>query len=790
MSSIATASATYTVGVLSERRIAQPDSLPKQRNWKQTAFILSRGAAVGAVLGGSLGATLTLFIAPPLLPIVAATGSIAGGLLGLAIVAEHKAPWQEKASAHRLTQSHPDETGRPESQVNSAPGLPLPNQLQIDDNCSVEEAAPPLENSLGIEEDVDDKVEEKATILLSIDGGDINKLKKSCLRDDKNFMLEACSKRNGMALQYASLHLLINQNLFLEVVSKNGLSYFYGPSREFMQHLPNINNNIISIARSNLPASPQGQNSTAPRRVFFTPIPSLHQTIERYHCREKFLFINRIFSSCFNRLPSSYPRDSAVLTLKNKKWLIPYFTLENEIPLTRRLAQMIFAASKRCLYDTGIGGGWQACELWHLMIHAQEQNVAYIQGTTRMEGGNVIPFIDKHGAGAIVGEESLYTSIIALEQQGVFTNSCDIDEIEPSDDLIRISRHLHLRSNHSKSWDEPVSAEDRIQYRKEAQILHRKREITKARMAEELEIAPDRLILIPQKFFHIDMELFFYEGTVYLNDAGMVLDTLNRIKERHVLNSETQKLCDEYFEEAQLQKERFSQIQSKCIEVLQEQGLRVELLPAVMTSKASKSALNLCNGIVIQKENLTTSDGETKENESYFLTNGPSDPFEQEILNEVVKIIQEKQPKLKLVLTPMEPRLLFETHGGVRCRSNETKHPWDDPQSTHQEKKSVELLENETSSNPNKTNNLLNVVNHGLLGIATGDKMVRKLAAYPHLSLSLFDAASASFILVGSANLSADAVMKLFEGEYRGWAPQLLPRNHEQEDWPIGLRGI
>lgn len=75
-----------SIGVPRAGSSLRPEGQLPGSHLKSTAFRLGGAAAIGAALGGSIGATVTLFLVAPLWPIVAAIGAIAGALLGLTVV--------------------------------------------------------------------------------------------------------------------------------------------------------------------------------------------------------------------------------------------------------------------------------------------------------------------------------------------------------------------------------------------------------------------------------------------------------------------------------------------------------------------------------------------------------------------------------------------------------------------------------------------------------------------------------------------------------------------------------
>jgi hypothetical protein len=310
-----------------------------------------------------------------------------------------------------------------------------------------------------------------------------------------------------------------------------------------------------------------------------------------------------------------------------------------------------------------------------MKLYKVEFTIPFRRGKTCIEGGNCFLFISGGERKAIVGELSVATSMVALEEQRYFdAKEIPIEkEKEPSIDAYRMARNLELyfrkkrpldekklkiieeertqqdtsqilgflqkifvadglafskaeiEDSHLKEFGEengycklliaPVSDEDKKKHLDLACQIEGKLNLTKAAIAADLEIPLKNIAFIPQWKFHIDMEMSVTpEGLVLLHDDRVAVEFLNEIEQTEALKEGEKELLEEYRNTAEEGDLSFKELQKKRIEILQGHKMEICILPAVFESARSKSALNYANGLFVRngkKVLVEFNDGQT-----------------------------------------------------------------------------------------------------------------------------------------------------------------------------------
>lgn len=150
---------------------------------------------------------------------------------------------------------------------------------------------------------------------------------------------------------------------------------------------------------------------------------------------------------------------------------------------------------------------------------AKKYHVSYKKGKTCIEGGNCLIFKGSDGQPkALVGYTSLILSLISLYNQKYFEEkSQEIYKFiatyqeKPSEDLFRIAKNFFLLMRKEETTPTvPVNddAKGLLVAYKMPQTVEAMIVLTKEKIAEELQIKPNRIAYIFQNSFHIDMEVF------------------------------------------------------------------------------------------------------------------------------------------------------------------------------------------------------------------------------------------------------------------------------------------
>jgi hypothetical protein len=503
-------------------------------------------------------------------------------------------------------------------------------------------------------------------------------------REDIDIVREAV-RQNPFALFYIP-QFQDNREIALLAVQGNGHSIAaISPDLQ-------MDEEIRSVAQKNLPERRERswQNSEDPR-IF---VPSSYAT-----------FFNQI-QNIYNELtcvpididsgPSPFLRDSRVV-LFDGTHLIPNSLLEDNY---RILWLLLPSSGKHFLktaikeneisYENLLGIGYEPENREFAIASTYLHDLPFKQALSCIEGGNCFLFSYQGKRRAIIGELSLLTSFIALEESSLLQNVIPDYTGEPSEHAFRIARNTDLFSKNREKLEEqsltqfflpllnPISDEDKIAYELEARSIDAQLKHTKEYIAGDLELPVENLLFVPQWKFHIDLELVVTpEGEVMLHDDQLSLEFLKKIEKEESLDLEQQQLLQEFKKRAEERIEKFQPFQNKRIEILRNHGCQVHLLPAVFEDYESepKIALNYCNGIFARKgrrdyEYMENGDlllRLQKERGHVFITTGTSSEAEEVVQRAFIRYYKANFPHLDIQPIPGVSECIGQTGGGIHC---------------------------------------------------------------------------------------------------------------------------
>lgn len=336
-----------------------------------------------------------------------------------------------------------------------------------------------------------------------------------------------------------------------------------------------------------------------------------------------------------------------------------------------------------------LGQGFDDINRIQAKVIAYELGFSFESGITCIEGGNCFVFLSQGIRKAIVGEISLYLSLISIEENKGFKD-LKPDEQTPSENAFRIARNLELYNRSQRPFDEmiskvedpelakqlkkedyefgrllryklalvaPVSTSDKIRLEKEALMWEAKIKFTRAQMAKELKVEESNLLVVPQIYYHLDWELCVMpSGELILNDFEAsytfmpfvaFLRTIGGMKKHG-------KYLDNFGEALIIAKE-IDTIRLRCFA---SHKLTVHRLPSIF-KKGKRRLLNYCNALFL--------------NASTVVFAGPSDiNIEEPIHNQFVEEFKKKFPSIKVITLPNMSTFQARMKGGLHCLSIES----------------------------------------------------------------------------------------------------------------------
>ncbi len=377
--------------------------------------------------------------------------------------------------------------------------------------------------------------------------------------------------------------------------------------------------------------------------------------------------------------PSIFLRDSH-LPLFSGEHLIPY-TMKNP-QYNELVATLLPSTAEHFITQEKewIGCGFLAKNTDQAMVMSYDYNIPFKRAKTCIEGGNCFLFESNGVKKAIIGELSLYISMVALGEQRYFDHLDMGSCIEPSEDAFRRARNLHLYNIQTQNPGStvayrgaliaPVSDEDRVNHLTLAKRMHLMLEETKKCIAEELEIPLAHMAFVPQTEFHIDKELCVTpKGEVILQDDQKTDEFLRNIKGSTVFHPDEALLFLAYEKTNLEHLQSYKEILQKRKQILESHGLKVHPVPAVLEALEYKSSLNYCNGIFL--ENADPLSGHPSDRISFVAT-GPS--YKEEFLfhRRFIDLFQRTFPDIEIKAIPNMSKFIAEYAGGIHCLTTES----------------------------------------------------------------------------------------------------------------------
>lgn len=379
--------------------------------------------------------------------------------------------------------------------------------------------------------------------------------------------------------------------------------------------------------------------------------------------------VERTLSHLFSRLEIPiklkadslcWPRDARVV-LPNQTHLIPFHSPYYHDRSSQEFLALLPIEMLHFLDKKAFGNGFEPDYRKSAIDLAVEMNLPLKKAKTCIEGGNCRIFTGADGKPkAIVGYNSLILSMMSLRRQKYFENHPNrFRQLmkrapPPHPDSIRIAKNdWFFFTKQQKICMNFLSREEAHRYYEIGQEIEVMIEMTKRKIAEELEIPIQRIAFVYQERFHIDMELFAGpDDFVFLHDEEQMLHLQKKIPPPQApFIQETIKHSEKSFERCK------AMLQKNC-EILQKIGCKPVLVPGVLDSTENPGeVINFMNGILL--------DGD----KPYFLTNGTDGSptalfFAEEFLDAVAKVC----PALQVVMVDSNlPETLALYEGGLNC---------------------------------------------------------------------------------------------------------------------------
>lgn len=359
-----------------------------------------------------------------------------------------------------------------------------------------------------------------------------------------------------------------------------------------------------------------------------------------------------------------FPRDQAITRLDGSQ-LIPYSFTKTPSELSWICLALLppssnhFITSLRSAYSTGFEGGNTA----YSVSFSEQHQLPYERASSCIEGGNCFLFMANEEPCAIVGCHSQVLSLLALEEQGYFVKNEEAvqktaDQVAPSDWAVRMARNWQYHQEREpveslkrmrqslfgqylaaqdlvlkgelqtqmaaldlklkplelvKKWSTdsefkralqaPIQEEERMKYHSEAKLFEAKLQLTKTVMAKELGVSEQNLAILPQKKFHLDMEMFLGSGSVvYVQDERLALKELSEIS----YGSKAFKTKVEHYSTGSKAREIADHENNVQIaRLLSQIGCKMVPVAGLFESDSERSRINFFNGLRLGSRFIT-----------------------------------------------------------------------------------------------------------------------------------------------------------------------------------------
>ncbi|MBS0650531.1 MAG: hypothetical protein JSR93_05160 [Verrucomicrobia bacterium] len=359
-----------------------------------------------------------------------------------------------------------------------------------------------------------------------------------------------------------------------------------------------------------------------------------------------------------------FPRDQAITRLDGSQ-LIHYSFRQTGSELCWSSLALLpessnhFLSSIRSAYSTG----FEQSNTDYSLKFSEQLQIPYERALSCIEGGNCFLFTANEEPCALVGCHSQVLSLLALEEQGYFAKNEEVlqkiaehavpsewairmarnwqyhQEREPIESLKRTKKSLFeqfinakdplLRSELQaqmaaieeklkplellKKWSNdtefkkalqaPILEEDRMKYQVEARLFEAKLQLTKSVMAKELGVPEKNVVILPQKKFHLDMEMFLgAKNTVYVQDEQLAQEALSNIH----YGSRSFKTTVEHFLQGSMARAPADRAKNQqTVELLAQIGCTMVPVPGYFESDSETSRVNFFNGLKLGTRFIT-----------------------------------------------------------------------------------------------------------------------------------------------------------------------------------------
>lgn len=405
---------------------------------------------------------------------------------------------------------------------------------------------------------------------------------------------------------------------------------------------------------------------------------------------------------------SIFIRDSRVALVEGQN-LIPHQVYDN---LYRQLVfALLPSTASNLLIDpvsndvaaVSLGMGFYTKNVLQSALFSYELHLPFKMARTCIEGGNAYSFKINSRPFLIVGEMSLYLSLIALDNARYFKGKPFDSSIEPSEDAYRIAKNLEryllfrrpiekIKPSGQCEEDDlqhfggelgyrsllvqPIAESEKPAYRDRAIQITGFIQLTKERIAYDTKTPIDNIIFFAQKYFHIDLDTFVTpKGEVVLHDDDLAITLLSHLLKTLTLTEDEKNLLEDYLKTATENNIRYKQAMKLRKEILIKKNIPYHLIPGSFVSEKYKSHLNYCNGVFLRKAKvIRTSVATIKQPaEGYiYLTTGPTYKEELIVHDRIKKLFNILFPKDTFREIPDLSKFISEMHGGFRCLSFES----------------------------------------------------------------------------------------------------------------------
>ncbi|MCE2981975.1 MAG: hypothetical protein LW832_00270 [Parachlamydia sp.] len=346
-----------------------------------------------------------------------------------------------------------------------------------------------------------------------------------------------------------------------------------------------------------------------------------------------------------------FVRDHAVVCLDGS-WLVPYSFKSDELGIQFKALQPLSlngAGFVNLLSSDGYGTGFELVNYERTFERAKIMSAPIRSSICAIEGGNCYLFNNAQGQPtALIGLNSLLLTLLAMDEQGLFKKlevdpsksptehalqmaknwrlyesicpfSQQLKKIKAEEQLlmqnyscnaIRIKElclekgrlHSELQSreltlSHLKSkFQTPVNSMEKEGLLHEARLFDQKIALAKKAISDDLKLPEERIAYLEQSRFHLDMELFIGQNTVFMHSEELSLKVMGKNRSMKGFADAAQKRLPA----------NKAAIQANCQEI-KRLGLSCVHLPGIYQCH-QKNTINFMNGIFVRPDLFLTND--------------------------------------------------------------------------------------------------------------------------------------------------------------------------------------